>query len=416
MVIMNGNDLDRPKRFQLFQGDGPRSAVEAERLDRFLTGADPLVVASPPEERLLSRRRLVWGFALLLGLAALAPFFWRPVSRLAGEEASPAALNRERARLLVAQGRRLIAEDREDEALDDFSLAVRIAPDLADAWSALAACQLRNYQSSLAERAYQRALALEPRNRQALGGLGNLYLRLGDQRRAEEVWRRAGLDQQLARLYLLQGKFPAAERHLTRLLKAGSEDEIVARMALAARSRHLDSGLRSLLEPEPTGLSTWAELGWLLSRQKRYGDASVAFGRALDEVPHDVNALSGMGWSLLELNRPSEAKLYFQRALRLHDDHLRSLNGLALSLKREGRIDEAIAVWQETSRRYPGVGVNAAIPGLAWTYYEIRDYRQAAVYFAQIVKEHPYDSRVVDALNVAVQNISSMGAVATVPN
>jgi Flp pilus assembly protein TadD len=410
MVIMNGNDLDRPKRFKIFQGDGPRSAVEAERLDRFLTGADPLVVASPPEERLLPRRRLVWGFALLLGLATVVPFLWRPFSRLASA-ASPASLNRERARLLVAQGRQLIAEDREDEALDDFSLAVRIAPDLADAWSALAACQLRNYQSSLAERAYQHALALEPRNGQALGGLGNLYLRQGDQRRAEEVWRRAGLDQQLARLYLLQGKFPVAERHLARLLKAGSEDEIVARMAIAARSRHLDPGLRSLLEPEPTGLSTWAELGWHLSKQKRYGDASVAFGRALDEVPHDVNALSGMGWSLLELNRPSEAKVYFQRALRLHDDHLRSLNGFALSLKREGRIGDAIAVWQETSRRYPGVGVNAAIPGLAWTYFEIRDYRQAAVYFAQIVKEHPYDSRVVDALNVAVQNIGSVGVV-----
>jgi len=413
MVIMNGNDLDRPKRFKIFQGDGPRSAVEAERLDRFLTGADPLVVAPPPEERLLPRRRLVWGFALLLGLAIVVPFSWRPVSRLAGlaGEASPAALNRERARLLVAQGRQLIAEDREDEALDDFSLAVRIAPDLADAWSALAACQLRNYQSSLAEQAYQHALALEPRNYQALGGLGNLYLRRGDQRRAEEVWRRAGLDRQLARLYLLQGKFPAAERHLARLLKAGSEEELVARMALAARSRHLDPGLRSLLEPEPTGLSTWAELGWQLSKQKRYGDASVAFGRALDEVPHDVNALSGMGWSLLELNRPSEAKIYFQRALRLHDDHLRSLNGFALSLKREGRIGEAIAVWQETSRRYPGVGVNNAIPGLAWTYFEIQDYRQAAVYFAQIVKEHPYDSRVVDALNVAVQNIGSVGVV-----
>jgi Flp pilus assembly protein TadD len=410
MVIMNGNDLDRPKRFQIFQGDGPRSAVEAERLDRFLAGADPLVVASPPEERLPRRRRLTWSFALLLGLAAVAPFLWRPVSRLAGE-ASPAALNRERARLLVSQGRQLIAEDREDEALDDFSLAVRIAPDLADAWSALAACQLRNYQSSLAEQAYRQALVLEPRNRQALGGLGNLYLRLGDQRRAEEVWRRAGLDQQLARLYLLQGKFPAAERHLAPLLKAGSEDEIVARMALAARSRHLDPSLRSLLEPEPTGLSTWAEMGWRLSKQKRYGDASVAFGRALDEVPHDVNALSGMGWSLLELNRPSEAKVYFQRALRLHDDHLRSLNGFALSLKREGRVGEAIEVWRETSRRYPGVGINTAIPGLAWTYYEIRDYRQAAVYFAQIVKEHPYDSRVVDALNVAVQNIGSVGVV-----
>jgi tetratricopeptide (TPR) repeat protein len=416
MVIMNGNDLDRPKRFKIFQGDGPRSAVEAERLDRFLTGADPLVVASPREERLLPRRRLAWGLALLLGLVTVAPFLWPPVltyplGRLSWM--SKVFQNHGQARLLVAQGQELLGEDRDDEALARFSLAVQLAPRFAEAWASLGTTQLRGFQSTLAERSFQQALALEPDNHRAILGLGNLYLRLGKNRQAEEVWRRGKLDQQLARLYLLEGKFEAARAHLAPLLKRGPGDELLQRMAIASRSRHLEPGLRSLLEPDPGALSSWAELGWRLSKQKRYGDASVAFGRALDEIPHDVNALSGMGWSLLELNRPSEAKIYFQRALRLHDDHLRSLNGFALSLKREGRIDEAIAVWQETSRRYPGVGANAAIPGLAWTYFEIRDYRQAAVYFAQIVKEHPYDARVVDALNVAVQNIGSMG---TVPN
>ena len=274
---------------------------------------------------------------------------------------------------------------------------------------------MRGFQSTLAERTFQRALALDPDNKRAFHGLGNLYLRQGDQRRAEEVWRRGGQDQQLARLYLLQGKFHAARLRLAPLLKAGSKDEIVGRMALATRSGRLEPGLRSLLEPDPAGRSSWAELGWRLAQQKRYGEASVAFGRALDEIPHDVNALSGMGTSLLGLDRPGEAQIYFERALRLREDHLRSLNGLALCLKREGRIGDAIAVWQETSRRYPGVGINAAIPGLAWTYFEIRDYRQAAVYFAQIVKDHPYDARVVDALNVAVQNIGSVGAVPSTP-
>jgi tetratricopeptide (TPR) repeat protein len=415
MVIMNGSNPETARRFQLVRSGGSRSSLEAERLDRFLVDTDPLAIAClRHQKRLLRRRRLAGGLALLLGVATVAPFLWRSVSahplrRLAGG-ASTASLNREKAHLLVDRGQQLLAEDRDDEALDDFSLAVQLAPDFAGAWVNLAASQLRGFQSTLAERSYQRALALEPADKRALHGLGNLYLRQGNQRKAEEVWRRGGLDQQLARLYLLQGKFHDAQIHLAPLLKGGTRDEIVGRMALAARSRRLDPGLRSLLEPDPAGRSSWAELGWRLSKEKHYADASVAFGRALDEVPHDVNALSGMGSSLLGLNRPEEAKTYFERALRLHDDHMRSLNGLALCLKREGRVGDAIALWQETSRRYPGVGVNSAIPGLAWTYYEIRDYRQAAVYFMKIVKEHPYDSRVIDALNIAVENLGSVGA------
>jgi tetratricopeptide (TPR) repeat protein len=403
--MMNGSNPDTAARFQVIRGGGPRNTVEAERLDRFLADADPLAVAAAQEEGLPRHRRLAWGFALLLGLATVAPFLW------SSSRAHPGISSKEgQAGLLIAQGQQLAAEDREDEALARFSLAVQLAPRSAEAWTSLGITQLRGFQSTLAERSLQRALALEPDNQHAILGLGNLYLRLGKNRRAEEVWRRGKLDQQLARLYLLEGRFEAARAHLAPLLKKGPGDELLYRMAIAARSRHLEPGLRSLLEPDPAGLSSWAELGWRLSKQKRYGDASVAFGRALDEVPHDVNALSGMGTSLLGLNRPGEAKVYFERALRLHDDHMRSLNGLALCLKSEGRIGDAIAVWRETSRRYPGVGVNAAIPGLAWTYYEIRDYRQAAVYFAQIVKERPYDARVIDALNIAVQNLGSVSA------
>ncbi len=409
---MNGSNPDTARRFQLVRSGGSRNSLEAERLDRFLVDADPLAIASlRHQERLLRRRRLACGLALLLGLATVGPFLWRSVSlRLLAGPVLTVSQEREKAHLLVERGQQLLAEDREDEALADFSLAVQLAPDFADAWVNLGASQLRGFQSTLAERSYQRAVALEPTNQRALHGLGNLYLRRGDQRQAEEAWRRGGLDQQLARLYLLQGKFHDAQVHLAPLLAKGSTDEIVGRMALAARSRRLEPGLRSLLEPDPAGRSSWAELGWRLSSEKRYGDASVAFGRALDEVPHDVNALSGMGSSLLGLNRPEEARTYFERALRLHDDHMRSLNGLALCLKREGRVGDAIAVWQETSRRYPGVGVNSAIPSLAWTYYEIRDYRRAAVYFMKVVKEHPYDSQMIDALNIAVENLGSVGS------
>ncbi|HYO12016.1 MAG TPA: tetratricopeptide repeat protein, partial [Thermoanaerobaculia bacterium] len=131
------------------------------------------------------------------------------------------------------------------------------------------------------------------------------------------------------------------------------------------------------------------------------------FRKAIAVVPSDVNALSGMGKALLGMNRPGEARPYFRRALRLDGDHMLSLNGLAQSFKDEGRIGEAIAAWNGMSELYPEV--NDGTPGLAWTYYEMRDYHQAALYFARLVQRYPYDARVVEALNVAVQNIDSPG-------
>jgi TolA-binding protein len=45
-------------------------------------------------------------------------------------------------------------------------------------------------------------------------------------------------------------------------------------------------------------------------------------------------------------------------------------------------------------------------PGLAWAYFDKGNYRQAAYYFALLVKTNPNDTRVVDALSVAVQNMN----------
>jgi Flp pilus assembly protein TadD len=424
-----GNPLTRNWPFQLVRGDGrlPQKK-EAEQLDRFLTDADPILIASlqTEEQELqlkeqelrveeqelrqgLRRRKQGLSLALLLGIAVAIPLLWasgfaQSSGKLANRVASVAS-EREKALLLIEQGTELLSRDRYNEALGNFTLATRIAPDFADAWTALGDCQLKNYQSALAEKAYLRAIALEPGNKKPFLGLGNLYLRRGEEAKAENAWSRGGLEQQLARLCLLQGRFPEAEAYLTGLLNDSPEDELLNRMAQAAKAKHLEPGLRSLLEPEPTGMSSWADLGWRLIKHEQYDEATAAFGKALDEVPHDVNALSGMGGALLALDRTHEAKIYFERALDLDNDHVQSLNGLARCLKNEGKISEAIALWQGMSQLYPGV--NYGTPGLAWTYYELGDYNQAALYFAQLVRRYPYDSRVIDALNVAVENIGS---------
>lgn len=390
------------RRFKVVHGGG-----ESERLDRFLDTDPLLLVSLQDEERGLRRGRLRHAaLAGALGLAIAIPIFLWATGFL-GPLSRAAAPDREKAVLLTEEGWKLHFEDRHSEALASFNLATRLAPGLARAWEGIASCQTDLYQSELAEGAYLRSLALDPRIESAVDGLGNLYLRRGDERRAEEIWARGGRERQLARLYLLQGKFAQAEARLASVLSGPQppEDDLLYQMAKAARSRRLDPALRSLLEPEPTGRSAWADLGWRLYNEKRYAEATTAFGKAISKVPSDVNALGGMGRTLLDMDRPEEARVYFERALSLDDDHVLSLDGFALSLKNEGRFDEAITVWQEMSARYPGV--NIGTPGLAWTYYEIQDYSQAAVQFARLIRRHPYDTQLADALNVAVENIAA---------
>lgn len=409
---MNANDsILKKRRFQLLRGFGPQTKKEAEQLDHFLFDSDPLLLASfkaeEEEERSAWRPRLKWGLAVLLALTAVVPLLW-----LAGVLyprtglGSKSALRAAEVRSLMETSRQQLSEGLFNDALENATRAAQAAPRLADAWLLVGDCQMKSYQSALSEEAYQRALALEPGSSGALLRLGTLYLRRGEERKAEEAWLRGGADSKLAGLYLLQGRFREAEVRLRPLSSEGTEEELLFRMAEAARSRHLDPGLRSLLEPEPTGLSEWADLGWRLARQERHEEAAEAFHAAVSLVPRDVNALSGLGLSLLALNRPEEARPYFDRALGLDHDHVLSLNGRALCLKQEGLPDEAIAVWQTMAQLYPGV--NYGTPNLAWTYYELQDYPQAALYLARLVRRYPYDARVIDALNIAVENLGPM--------
>lgn len=386
-------------RFQLFRGNG-----EAERLDRFLAAADPLAVAAPRAEKRKPRSdRRLWSLALVLGTVSLVPVLW-PSSSPAEGPGEPRFYHKQ-AGLLINRGQDLQREDHNDDALDAFSLAAQIAPDNAEAWSGLASCQLQAYQSLQAERGYQRALSLEPDNRKALLGLGTLYLREGKERQAEQAWLRGGIDKQLARLYLLQGKFPQAETHLMKLREEGEGDGLVARMAQAAQARHLDPSLRSFLEPEPTGLSPWAESGWRLYHQKRYEEAASSFQKALADSRHDVNALSGMGSVLLKQGRPEAGRTYFDQALSLRPDHLRSLNGRGSCLHSEGKVGEAITVWQQAVELYPGV--SEASRGLAFTYLNLQDYRRAAFYLAPLAQKYPHNSQVLAALGVALRKAGS---------
>lgn len=397
--------MAKHKGFRLISGSATRTLWEADRLDNFLVDTDSFLIASlRKEEGQRQRKKLAWGLAGLLALAVVTSSLGVASSRFGLEKpaaGSPAELSQ--VRLLIDEGLRLTSEGEYTEAMDRFRLALELAPNSADAWAEVGNCHLHNFQTFSAEEAFQRALALAPDHPRALYGLGTLYVRRGEAQKAEKVFLRIGESLQLARLYLLHGRFEEAAVRLEKLVEESPGDQLLHRMAHAAEARQLPPSLRSMLEPSPTGRSRWADLGWRLHMEKRYEQAANAFAKAVALYPDDVNALSGMGLALLDMKRAREGRSYFERALAIDRDHLVSLNGLANCLKVEGRTEEAIAVWQTVSDLYPGV--SDGTKGLAWTYYERGDYSQAAVYFAQLATKYPNDAQAIAALNVAVEKM-----------
>jgi tetratricopeptide (TPR) repeat protein len=398
----------RHKGFKLLRGGFGRKATEAERLDSFLVDTDPFLIASLQEEEgQRQRKRLVWGLSGLLGLAiVVSSSLWAVglTHLLPGRFAAGSPIESAQVSLLLEEGIRLSSEGEYQEAVDRFRLATELAPGSSDAWAEMGNGQLHNFQTASAEEAFKRALSLDPKNPRARHGLGNLYLRRGEEQKAEKVWLRGeGLDFQLARLYLLQGRYKEAAARLDPLVEESPGEELLQRMARAARSETLEPSLRSMLEPSPTGRSSWADLGWRLRVEERYAEAADAFSKAIAVHPDDVNALSGLGLTLLDMQQAREGRSYFERALKLDHDHLLSLNGLANCFKVEGRTEEAIAVWQTVSTLYPGV--SDGTKGLAWTYYERGDYRHAALYLARLATKYPNDTQAIAALNVAVEKM-----------
>lgn len=394
--------------FRLISGNTSRTPREADRLDHFLVDTDPILLASLQEdEGRRQRKKRAQALAGLLGLAiVISSCLWAlGITRLLpGASSSRNPLESNQIRLLLEEGIRLASDGEYLEAMNRFHLATELVPGSADAWAELGNCLLHNFQTVSAEEAYKRALALNPEHRKARHGLGNLYLRQGKEQKAEQVWLRGeGLDLQLARLYLLQGRFQEAVGRLEPLVEESPGEELLHRMAQAARSESLEPSLRSMLEPSPTGRSSWADLGWRLRMEERYPEAAEAFGKAAALHPEDVNALSGLGLTLLDMQQAREGRIYFERALKLDHDHLVSLDGLANCLKIEGRTEEAIAVWQKVSTLYPGV--SEGTKGLAWTYYERGDYGHAAVYLARLATKYPHDTQAIAALNVAVEKM-----------
>ena len=392
----------------LFGGSGGRKP-DAERLDAFL--ADPALVRSLREDEHQRKRLTHILGSLLLGLlfgagaALLALHPWRPAAAVRVGASS----GEEMARVLASQGQIFTKAKEIDKALSHSRLATELAPNLVDAWDALALSLFYAGQTAEAEQAARRCLKIDPGYNRAYHLLGDINFYTGDWKQAEAYWKKADAKRALSRLLLLENRFDEATPLVQGLALDTPDDRYAQVMSEAVQLGRLTPELRRKLAPDfVASRDPETARGWQLFYARRYEEAAATFSRALSHAPRDGSAILGRGWCLLEIGTPREAQSAFDQALATWPTSYSALNGLAWSRKAQGQAEGAVTLWRQVVDDLPRVDqmeIASCYKGLGTVYYERGDYPRANHYLAQSVMRDPFDAEAVTLLKSTLEKL-----------
>jgi tetratricopeptide (TPR) repeat protein len=407
------------RTFRLLKRSEDGGGWETEQLDRFLTRvADAGLIDSLRQAE--QRRKRLWlgGLALALGMViggGAMILFLQPWEESPPAEA--AAGSAEAARLLVSQGERLVWAKEFEKAWADLRLATELAPELIDAWDALTIAYFLGGRTVDAERALQRSLEIEPGYRRAYHMLGDVSFYLGDWAKAKEHYSKAGRRQRIfARIALLENRYADAVPLIRQLLRETPDDPYVKVMARALRAGRLTPEVRLLLEPTfVASRNPVTAEGWRLYHTRRYEEASVAFGRALQRQPRDGSALAGRGWTLLQLGTARgaqtarEAQSAFEQVLAIWPSNSSAINGMAWSLKAQGQSEGAAKLWRRVLDLplHPNIEIAESLKGLGMVHYERGDFARANLYLGRSVMIDPHDGATAALLEYSLRRASA---------
>jgi Flp pilus assembly protein TadD len=151
---------------------------------------------------------------------------------------------------------------------------------------------------------YQRVLAREPTNRDALLGLAAIDVRTGN--------------------------LEVAEARYLKLLEMDPRDSYAVAGLLALRGQldpvASESRLKTLIANQPDAAHLHFSLGTQYARQSRWPEAQAAFFKAYSTDPENADYAFNLAVSLDQLRQKKPALEYYQRALALAENRPASFN------------------------------------------------------------------------------------------
>jgi Flp pilus assembly protein TadD len=141
-------------------------------------------------------------------------------------------------------------------------------------------------------------------------------------------------------------------------MEAAGHNHFIDRALAFAYSRNGDYAraeeyLRWGLKDSPDDPELLNDLGSVLLRLGRPGEALGPLMRALSRTPESASVHANLGLALSALGRSREAEASFRRALKLAPDEFEARIGFGTLLAKNGRLKEAESVLREAARQRP---------------------------------------------------------------
>jgi Flp pilus assembly protein TadD len=224
---------------------------------------------------------------------------------------------------------------------------------------------LKTGRAAQAKQLYGTILARAADDSEALAGLGEAELLLGEHAAALEHSRKAA-------------EF-AGERTD---LKALALHNAGVALLLTDQPEQAERELEAAVELDPTSWRAWNALGRARDARRAWEEAAAAYERALTLAPDEGAVLNNFGMSKLSAGDPDGAAALFVRALEASPDLAPAETNLRVALALGGRYDEALA----------GVGTEdmpAALNNVGYAALLRGDYAQARVLFLRAIDASP---------------------------
>ncbi|MGE5646948.1 MAG: tetratricopeptide repeat protein [Acidobacteriota bacterium] len=298
------------------------------------------------------------------------------------------------------------------KAIEQYEKVVAVQPDDTDSWLMLGRLHKVAQNSADSEKAYKKALELDPDNEFAISGLAQVYSDLGDSRGALEMWKKlAEKDPRpqalvaLANAYEQAHDYKSAAQTLRRALEAAPKDpEIKKNLAQdLLMSEQPDEALKLFEEmaaAEPNNAAIQIQLSRIYRVKGDFAKAHAAQNRAREIAPdnlevkyNEVNLLEAEGKldaaiaQMKELLNATAKKSYTA-----NDQSNRGilLNQLAALYRESEKIPEAVETYRSLIQLDPDNGGRASAL-IVETYRQAKDYAKAEQEADAALKRYPND-------------------------
>jgi tetratricopeptide (TPR) repeat protein len=255
---------------------------------------------------------------------------------------------RQNQQALLLHARTLIAQRDLPAAEAPLRTVIGLNPQSAQAHAELGMLYGLRSETAKSRAEYERALALEPANLDALGGMTVL-----DAAQRNPAAARARLQNAVAK-----------DPDSTRLLIVAARSHML--LNDAAEAERL---LRHVVDVDPSILGAYAMLGQLYVSQQRTDQAIKEFDRLLARNPRSVGAHTMLGMLLGSQNKREDAKRHYEQAIAIDERAAVASNNLAwFYLEDGGNLDLALQLAQSARNVLPDSPEVADT--LGWIYFK----------------------------------------------